>query len=224
MNTLVVIADVLSLVGFAAAFVLALSIRIDSPLVTKPVRYVFAAAMTLYLLVGISNVLEHTGVTAMFDPYEDYAEILFMPAMAWVASAVYLHHQIEIQRGLARTMSSQNDLLLSIVDTVPGGVIVLDPAGGISFANRSAERILGLRSDSLGTLHLTPSWTLRDPMTGRGVTLRDIAGAGEIVRRPYVAEWPDRRSTALTLSATPMGGDNGSPGGSVVAFEDVSSR
>jgi PAS domain-containing protein len=223
-NAVVVISDVVSLIAFAVAMVLTLTIKTESPLITKSVRYIFAAAMGLYVLVGISNVLEHTGITAYFDVYEDYLEMLFMPAIAWVASTMYLNNQIEIQRRLARSMRSQNDLLLSIVDTVPGGIIVLDVAGGIIFSNEGAERILGLQSDSGGSLHLTPSWSLRSPLTGETVTLSDLAAAGTIVRRPFIAEWPDRRSTTLSLSATPMSGRDGKLEGSVVAFEDTSGR
>lgn len=220
----IAIADAVSLLGFTLAMVLALVLKTDSPLVTRSVRRVFAVAMALYALIGLSNVLEHTGIAAGYDVYEDYLELLFMPAIAYVASAIYLNHQIELQRRLARSMSSQNELLLSIVDTVPGGVIVVDPAGGITFSNLGAERILGLKSDTLGSIHLTPSWTLRDPMTGQTLTLSDIAKAGMIVRYPYVVEWPDRRSTSITLSATPMQSTSGSPGGSVVAFEDLGTR
>lgn len=224
MNAAIVFFDVMSFVGFSIAFVLGLTFRVRSPLITPAVRRVFAAAMMLYVLVGVSNVLQHTGVTPQFDRYEDFLEILFLPAMAWVASAVYLNRQIEVQRSLARTMTSQNALLLSIMDTVPSGVIVVDPAGGVSFSNSGAERILGLKSDSFGTLHLTPSWTLRNPMTGTAVTLADLVSAGEIERRPFVAEWPDRQATSLMLSATPMETIDGSPGGSVIAFEDVTRR
>ena len=224
MNTATVVADTIGLIGFFVVMVLTLSIKSASPLITRPVRIVFALAMGIYVLVGASNVLEHTGVTPMFDPFEDYQELLFMPGIAWVATTVSLNHQIDVRQQLVHAMSAQNNLLLSIVDTVPGGVVVLDPAGGISFANQGAERILGLRSDTQGTLHLTPSWILRDPVTGIAMTLRDIANLGEIVRRPYLAEWPDRQSTALTLSATAMASSDGSPGGSVVAFEELGSR
>jgi len=156
----VVIADAISLVAFTVAFVMAVTVRFKSPLLTKSIRYVFAAAMGLYVLVGMSNVLQHSGVTDRFDAYEDYLELLFLPALAWVASTMYLNYQLDVQRRLARTMRHQNDLLLSIVDTVPGGIIVIDIAGGITFSNEGAERILGLQSDTLGSVHLTPSWTL----------------------------------------------------------------
>ena len=224
MSSAIVFFDAASLLGFTIAFILALVFRTDSPLISPSVRRVFAAAMALYILVGASNVLQHAGISDAYDRYEDFFEILFLPALAWVASAVYLNHQIDIQRRLARSMSAQNDLLVSIVDTVPGGVIVVDPAGGISFSNQGAERILGLQSDAFGSIHLTPSWTLRDPLSGKAVTLADLASEGEIVRRPYIAEWPGRQSTSLTLSATPMQGADGAPGGSVIAFEDVSRR
>jgi len=220
----VVLVDVVSLVAFSVALVMALTMKVDSPLITRSVRYVFAAAMGLYVFVGISNVLEHSGVTVYFDSYEDYLELLFLPAMAWVASTMYLNHQLDVQRRLGRTMRAQNDLLLSIVDTVPGGIIVVDVVGGITFSNEGAERILGLQSDTLGSVHLTPSWTLRDPMSGDAFTLADIVAAGTITRRPFIAEWPDRHSTSLTLSATPMNRASGERDGSVVAFEDVSGR
>lgn len=224
MEPLVALADVISLVSFTIAMVIALTMKAKSPLVTKSVRYVFAAAMGLYVLVGISNVLQYTGITGDFDAYEDFLEMLFMPAIAYTASAIYLNSQIETQRTLARAMRSQNDLLLSIVDTVPGGIIVLDITGGITFSNEGAERILGLQSDTGGSLHITPAWTLRNPLTGYAVTLGDIAAAGVIVRRPFIAEWPGGRTTPLTLSATPMSGRNGEPEGSVVAFEDATGR
>ncbi len=223
-ESVVVLADVVSLVAFATAFVLTLTLRVENPLLSRSVRYVFAAAMGLYVFMGVSNVLEHSGVTAHFDAYEDYLELLFLPALAWVASTMYLNHQLDVQRRLARTMRHQNDLLLSIVDTVPGGIIVLDVAGGITFSNEGAERILGLQSDTLGSVHLTPSWTLRDPMNGNVFTLADIVAAGTITRRTFIAEWPDRRATSLTLSATPMNRASGERDGSVVAFEDVTCR
>lgn len=224
MGVLTAVADVISFTAFTVAMVMTLTMKSKTPLVTRSVRYVFAAAMGLYALVGMFNVLQIFGITGYFDAYEDFLELLFMPAIVWTASAVYLNSQIETQRQLARAMQSQNDLLLSIVDTVPGGVIVLDITGGITFSNEGAERILGLQSDTGGSLHITPSWTLRNPLTGHTVTLGDIATAGVIVRRPFIAEWPDRHSTALTLSATPMTGRSGKPEGSVVAFEDVTGR
>ncbi len=168
MNTVVVTADVISTVAFVIAGLMALLAPFDSPLVTKSVRVVFVGAMSLYAFVGVSNVLEHAGITAFFDLYEDFAEILFVPALAYVASTMYQNQQIDSQQKAARVMRQQNDLLLNIVDTVPGGILVVGPTGAVTFANEGAERLLGMTSDSGGSVSITPSWTLLDPSHGRG--------------------------------------------------------
>jgi len=61
-------------------------------------------------------------------------------------------------------------------------------------------------------------------MNGEVLTLADLVAAGTITRRTFIAEWPDRHATSLTLSATPMSRASGELDGSVVAFEDVTCR
>ena len=148
--------------------------------------------MSLYAFVGVSNILEHAGITAFFDLYEDFAEIIFVAALAYVASTMYQNQQIDSQQKAARVMRQQNDLLLNIVDTVPGGILVVGPTGAVTFANEGAERLLGMTSDSGGSVSITPSWTLLDPSTGEETTLAQIASGGMLSRSPTVrpvARW-----------------------------------
>ena len=224
MNTVVVMADVISTVAFVIAGLMALFAPFDSPLVTKSVRVVFVGAMSLYAFVGVSNILEHAGITAFFDLYEDFAEILFVPALAYVASTMYQNQQIDSQQKAARVMRQQNDLLLNIVDTVPGGILVVGPTGAVTFANEGAERLLGMTSDSGGSVSITPSWTLLDPSTGEETTLAQIASGGMLSRAPLVARWPDGTQSELVFSSTPMSAHGGELGGSIVAFETASHR
>jgi PAS domain-containing protein len=224
MNTVVVASDVISMFAFAAAAIVGLVGKVESPLVTKPVRYVFVAAMCLYAFVGFSNVLEHAGITAALDIYEDFAEILFVPALAYIASTMVQNYQIDREAKSSRVMRQQNDLLLNIVDTVPGGVLVVDPTGAVTFANEGAERILGMASDTGGSVRLTPSWTLHDPLSGAEVTLGEIASGGPLMRKPLLVQWPDGMSTEFIFSATPMNAKGGELGGSVVAFDAAAKR
>ena len=219
----VALADVLSTLAFLVAAVLVAVLPYDETL-TKTSRAILTGAMLLYVFVGISNVLEHVGITARFDYYEDFAEILFIPALAYVATSVYLTSELRKSQLASRAQKSQNDLLLSIVDTVPGGIVLVDPAGGVSFSNDGAERILGLKSDEGGSLRITPPWRLSDPMTGDELTLAELASGGELVRKPLRATWPDGRRTDLSVSVTPMSSDGAELGGSVIAFEDVTAR
>ncbi|NTU71478.1 MAG: hypothetical protein HGB10_06630 [Coriobacteriia bacterium] len=224
MNTAVVALDVISAVSFAAAALLVLFGRFESPLVSRAVRNVFAGAMGLYAFVGLSNVLEHAGFTTLLDTFEDFAEILFIPAIAYVATMMLQNQQVEAQLSSARQMSAQNDLLLNIVDTVPGGILVVGPTGAVTFANEGAERILGMRSDTGGSVRITPSWTLVDPATSETVVLAQIASQGPLNRRRLTAQWPDGTSTDLVFSSTPMSSQSGDLGGSVIAFEAAGVR
>ena len=140
-------------------------------------------------------------------------------ALAFMANAMLQNWQLEKTKQSARATRQQNDLLLNIVDTVPGGVLVVDPTGAVVFANEGAERILGMQSDSLGSVRVTPSWRLSDPMTGKPVTLDEIASGGRLVRVPLRATWPDGQSASLVFSATPMNVHDGAHGGTVIGFE-----
>ncbi len=219
----VAFADVLSTLAFLVAAVLVAVLPYDE-ILTKPARAILVAAMLLYVFVGISNVLEHAGITAKYDYYEDFAEILFIPALAYVANSVYLTSELRKSNLAARAQMRQNDLLLNIVDTVPGGIVLVDPTGGVTFANEGAERVLGLASDEGGSLRITPPWRLSDPLTGEEVTFAELASGGELVRRPLRATWPDGQVTELTLSVTPMASGVADIGGSVIAFEDTTPR
>ena len=181
MNEPIVALDVVSTIGFLIAAFMPLVSPMETPLVTKSVRYVFSAAMGLYAFVGISNIFEHAEITAFWDLYEDYAEIMFIAALAYIASTMLQNQQLNIQVNAARHMRQQNDLLLNIVDTVPGGILVVGPTGAVTFANEGAERLLGMKSDTGGSVSITPSWTLLDPQTAEETSLA-LIGCSNIPR------------------------------------------
>jgi PAS domain-containing protein len=224
MNAVVVTADVVSMIAFSVAAGLALFTHYETPLVSKRVRYVFVGAMALYAFVSLSNVLEHAGITAAFDVYEDFAEILFLPAIAYVVSTMFQNQQLDAQAKAARVMRQQNDLLLNIVDTVPGGILVVGPTGAVTFANEGAERMLGMTSDTGGSVLATPNWVLFDPATAAETSLSQLASGGAFSRRSLFAKWPDGTQTELVFSSTPMTAHGGELGGSIVAFEAESRR
>lgn len=107
MNAPIVAMDVLSTLAFFLAAALALLSTHESPLITRSVRHVFAAAMMLYVFVGISNVLEHAGITAVLDVWEDYVEITFIAALAYIAGTVLQNKQLNDQANAARLMGQQ---------------------------------------------------------------------------------------------------------------------
>lgn len=94
----------------------------------------------------------------------------------------------------------------------------------MTFANDGAERLLGMASDSGGSVRITPSWTLLDPITGEETGLAQLASGGVLSRKPLFARWPDGTQTVFVFSATPMTAKSGELGGSIVAFDAATHR
>lgn len=215
-------ADVVSMIAFGIALGLVLFAPAHRDGIVSPASRTFLAlAAGLYVFVGISNVLEHAGITAFFDRFEDYAELLFLPLFAY-----FLHTMAETSRfeeiaREQRALRRSQDLMTGIVETSPAGILVLDPAGGITFANDQARSVLGLTDDRDSIRLRTPGWTVRPagmPEAQYDPDLRIISAGVAVSNVPLEVRWPDGRLTRLAVSVAPMADEADAVGGSVVAF------
>lgn len=223
----VAFADVVSTVGFGIALgvVLAAPSR-KTGLVSPTSKTFLVLAMGLYLFVGVSNLLEHTGIIALFDRFEDYAELLFLPLFAY-----FVHSMAETRRfeGIARdqrALRRSHELTMSIVETTPAGIMVVDPAGRVTFANDRARSVLRLTDDPDSVWLHTPGWTVRPagiPDVEEHPDLRIIASGVAVSDVPIEVIWPDGRLTRLAVSVAPLADDAEVLGGSVVAFLETGS-
>jgi hypothetical protein len=75
--TSTVVPDIISAGGFAIATWATL--RIDPNVLGRLPRLFLTICMSLYTLVGLSNIAEHAGISPYLDRYEDYLEIIFIP-------------------------------------------------------------------------------------------------------------------------------------------------
>lgn len=226
MNALVPLADIISTIAFAASAVLVLLARPAKRGVfdTWSRGFLFAA-MALYAMVGVSNTLEHLGVTAALDVYEDYMELLFVPLLAYAAHQAYMRSLLN-ERGRAFwALDRQHEMMLSVIDTVPCGIVIVDDTGRVTFANSAARRILMVSEDASTGTQRPADWVAVDADGSP-------QGSGEPGRLPAIASvtgsdvtqrilWPDGETTVLSVSSTTMLSQGGAPGGSVVAFEVV---
>ncbi|MDO8964453.1 MAG: ATP-binding protein [Coriobacteriia bacterium] len=226
MRTLINISDVTSVLAYLCAlvFVVLIPVPKGQPIL-RSVRFTLAAAMGLYMFVGLSNVLEWTGVTAMFDPYEDFAELLFLPLMAYTVYTLSLGRQIDVQARAEDAVRTEHRLLTTIVGTTPTGIIVVTPAGLITFANEPARDLLRICEDP-ATCALVPASGVRiggqrpdwaDPTEAfsdmcSGAPLRDAV-------RFLMA--PDGSTVAVSTSTNPIGEETS---GVVIALADVTER
>lgn len=86
--------DAVAVIGFLSAAVLA--VRLRSPLLDRPARAFLVVGLTIYAIVGLSNLLEHADILATLDQYEDYLEIVFLPFFTFFIYGVarsYEQHQ-----------------------------------------------------------------------------------------------------------------------------------
>jgi len=142
-----------------------------------------------------------------------------------------------IVRGGVRTLRAKEsalreskDRLARILETNAGGIAVFDAKGVVTFANRSAEEILGVdRSRLVGIRHDDPVW---------GTTDADGAQAGHVelplakvlaTRMPeYDAQCVVRRRNGadvfLSVNAAPLLDSSNRMVGTVASFTDVTAR
>ena len=81
--------------------------------------------MGIYFFVGVTNIMEHAGITSFFDPYEEYLEILFMPfylffmylLIAKLELEKQLHGETALKKALERAESekSKSDAILAAI-------------------------------------------------------------------------------------------------------------
>ncbi|HEY3317065.1 MAG TPA: PAS domain-containing protein [Coriobacteriia bacterium] len=218
-NVLNVIANLISALAFTAAFVGVLAIP-DRPggFVRAGMKLLFAGAMSVYMFVGFSHVLQFLNVTTALDIFENYLKVLFIPLLACAAYALSMNEQLRIMQRQAGVLSAEHDMLMRIVDTTPTGVVVLDVSGRIEFANDRAREMLELEDDPDTSRILTPRWTCGDSPGSAPGDLSACLTTSQVRDEARTLRWPDGTTRSLSLNATPIFASDGSRVGAVVAF------
>lgn len=218
MNVAVPLVDLAGLVAFTVAglFLLRTSSHGESP-TSQIAKYCLVAATAVYTFAMFSNVLEHIGLTAVLDAAEDYLEILFPAFFVYGGYALYARQRENELRSAQRVAVRSQEMMLGILDAAPAGIIVLDAAGRITFANETAKQTLDL-TDVDGVVH-TPGWSVR---VAESPAAPDFAG---LITSPHghrglpvVVEWPDGWRVELTVQTEQLGDEQGRLGGMVATF------
>jgi two-component system cell cycle sensor histidine kinase/response regulator CckA len=125
----------------------------------------------------------------------------------------------------------ERELLERVADTSPIGIVVLDAAGTIQFANVHAEGLLGLSASQMaGRSYNAPEWRVT-AVDGGPFADTDLPVARVVTtRRPvygieHAIEWPSGgRRVLLSINAAPIFDDTGRVVSIVTAIEDVTRR
>ena len=211
----VTVADVITFVALAGSFGLVILTPARSRGVGASLKYLLLVAFGLLLFVSISNVLEHAGITAMLDAYEDYAEVLFVPLAAYILYSRSTAEQLVAAEEAERGTRREHTLLMSVVDTTPAGIAVADASGAVLFANDEAERIIALLPEGASASVA--------PEGSAPLDLAAVAAAAPLKAVFYPIDHDGAR-VWISVSATPLPADDVGPARAVVVLEDVTER
>lgn len=226
----VVAFDVISLIAFGIALALVIRERFEEfQPYARIIRTFLALAVFVYAFVAFSNILEHAGITAKLDEYEDYVEILFVPFVAYAIYSMNTSRLFNDARRAEGLVRAEHELLTTIVDTSPAGIMLVTPSGAIAFANDTAKEMLRLQSaQETGDLAMPGDLicTSTESALAQPLSLESLA-RGETFRGSVCIVETGGRKIALSVSASPLG-ETDRPGdgahGSVVSFVDVTER
>lgn len=221
MDILAVIGDVVAIVTFLVAIGIALNTPSggDSPMVPIT-KWLLITAFATRAYVSATKVYASYAGPNFFEDFGDYIEVLFPVMVTMSVASAFMAQKMEDLDRSQRAMHAANEMMLDMVDAAPAGILVLDGAGNVTFANDSARHTLDLEENpDTGGLS-TPGWTVRDPS---GVVMSDFSFlVNDTSARPVKlrVEWPDSDwKIDLIVSARPLQSDGSRADGVVATFE-----
>ncbi len=211
--SVVALFDATALALLVAAFFLVAATPSREDGINRGLKYPLLIGFGLLTFVSLSNTLEHAGITATLDAYEDYAEILFVPLVAYLLYSTSSARQLRIAEAAEREMRGEHELLMSVVETMPAGIVVAETGGTVSFANEEARHVLGLPAASFPA---QASETVAADLTAivASAPVRGVRYRGTIAPE---GSW-------YAVSATPLGDPVDGAARAVVVFQDVTER
>jgi PAS domain S-box-containing protein len=152
----------------------------------------------------------------------------------WVPidDSTYLHYAIDIteRRQMERKIRESEQRLDGMLQTMVDGIVFVNTAGEITYANAAAEEILGIyRDEILGRHYNEPSWCRIDEH-GRPFPLDQLPLAIALRERravegiEHAIVVPDGQTKWLSVNAAPMLDNEGHLDGAVASFRDITAR
>jgi PAS domain S-box-containing protein len=124
----------------------------------------------------------------------------------------------------------ERDLIERIMETSPAGITRVDANGRVVYANKRAEKILGMQlSPAAERAYNDPEWKITDfngePFPEEKLPFFIVKQTCQPVYNvQHAIEWPDGRRVLLSINATPLIDTSGAFDGMVAAIDDITER
>lgn len=195
--------EAIALVAYLVALVCLAYGAVTARTGSKAPLWFLTAALGLMVFVSTSNALEHLNITAAIDPFEDYAEILFLPLLAYGLYGYQVNSQNAQIANARHAAESEHYMLTEIVENAPIGIAIVDVGGRIGYANPEVRRLLELEDDPLTVGFTSPGKVWRADTSIEPVGILTVDPGETFDREHFVFKTP-HSEVPLLLSATPL--------------------
>ena len=141
--------DVLPLVGFATALAMILTVPVrPGGTFNRTAKGFFAASILCYFISTLASIMGHFNLfPAFLEPAITSVELLRVPFIVFGVYALYAHQQLTDAASSQNAVKKAGEMLESVMETAPAGIVVLNDAGSITFADGEARRLLDITDD-----------------------------------------------------------------------------
>ncbi len=181
----------------------------------------FALLLAIAVLAGIEyekHILEGAGAPPAEGRWTDLLKVLGV-LLLLAAAGILGFTTFQNYRAITQTFERSKSLMRNILESIPTGVLTLDPRGNVTSLNGAAERLLSLWPSTVvgrpvdGLIEMAPelvAW-MRSALTGdQRRQEADFSLAGEGDRRVTLRVW-----------ASNLKGDHGQSDGLVILLRDI---
>ncbi|MEE9524898.1 MAG: PAS domain S-box protein [Thermodesulfovibrionales bacterium] len=139
--------DALSTIFFGIALIFALRIKIS--IFDRASNIFLYLSLGIYFLVGMFNILEHTGITGYLDRYEDYLEIVFITFFLVFIYSVHINVDLKKREEIETSLRERERQYRTLVETIPHGIRESDLSGKITLSNSAHAEMHGYKKGEL---------------------------------------------------------------------------
>ncbi|WP_421903420.1 PAS domain S-box protein [Maridesulfovibrio sp.] len=142
----------------------------------------------------------------------------------------FLYLNIDKRKKVEVELQRERDLMGSIMETSPMGILVMDNDGKIIFANDQAARVHGVaREEIIGKQHNDPIWKITahdgSPFPEERLAFNRVMKIrNAVLDIRHAIHWLDGRKVLLSINASPIISDDGSIKKVVASVEDITTR
>jgi PAS domain S-box-containing protein len=214
--------DLTSAVAFIAATVCAFRIRKD--VLGQSSRFFLVLLLLIYVLVGISNVLEHSGITDIFDPYEDYLEVLFVAVFLFFMYTTKIFSEIEDRKKTEQALRQSEKRYKTLYQHTPIMLHSIDHQGCISNVNDRWLQTLGYAREEVIGRKSTDFLTNDSRRKAKETFPPDLLRTGAAREIPCQMIKKNGQSIDVLLTASSDKDDDGQVVGQLAVIEDITDR